>query len=570
MSLPIFIAIIASIAFGTIALIFSREEERTKKLLHTQEEQEKQREYESEIISQIQDTITHSLDVEQVLAVIAENLDKLVKYSSVCTTDLKNEMLVFKIHTLEPVSHIYINQRRDSMHRSLSSLSPDGLPDTIEEHHLGVELDDTNQFLPVSYFQAPLVVGERALGIIGVSSTKLNAFTQEEMVKIYKIVNLASESLTRLETILASEEGKLTAMIGSLTDGVFMVDEESQLTIINNAARIFLNIRKKDPTIIDVLAALPNTYDFAGKIKRAISQNEPIEEKEVIVGERAFQIFITPVHDASRTLGQNVIGASILLHDISLQKSVAQMKEDFTNIIVHELRSPLTAIKASTQLLVSPKTQLSDEEKGKLIHLIKDQTNKILDEVSLILDAAKLESGLFTVNKVPSDLTKIIKDRVAVFIPQAQEKLVKLVVDVDPSIPHFSFDPNHIGQVINNLVSNSLKFTSHGGSIHVKAKEMRGKVVVSVSDTGAGIPKEKQKFLFSRFSQVSTPNAHVGTGLGLYFVKGIIEAHGGTVSLDSEEGHGTTITFTLPIHLSIKSALTPPRLAVQKPQNLTN
>jgi two-component system sensor histidine kinase VicK len=147
-----------------------------------------------------------------------------------------------------------------------------------------------------------------------------------------------------------------------------------------------------------------------------------------------------------------------------------------------------------------------------------------------------------------------------------------MVVEIDASIPTFSFDPVHIGQVVNNLISNSLKFTSSGGTIKITAKPAIGSVVVTVSDTGTGIPKNKQHLLFSKFTQLgSTEHGVVGTGLGLYIVKGVIEAHGGQVSLESEEGRGTTITFNLPLDTATKSPTTSaaPSMPPQ-PQKIVN
>jgi len=230
------------------------------------------------------------------------------------------------------------------------------------------------------------------------------------------------------------------------------------------------------------------------------------------------------------------------------------MKEDFTNVMVHELRSPLTAIKASSELLIAPPGPLSEEEKNKIIGMIAEQARKMLDEVALILDAAKLEAGLFTIQKIPSDLKRVIAERVQIFQAAAHEKFITVDMTIDPSIPTFSFDPIHVGQVINNLISNSLKFTSSGGTIRITAKPAIGSVVISVSDTGAGIPKDKQHLLFSKFTQLSgAQHGSVGTGLGLYIVKGVVEAHGGTVSLESEEGRGTTITVTLPMDTANKT-----------------
>jgi signal transduction histidine kinase len=334
-----------------------------------------------------------------------------------------------------------------------------------------------------------------------------------------------------------------------------MVDINGKLNVINNAALEFLKITKENPSTIDIFSSLPNSYDFSSKIQRAINHKRVIEEKEVTIDQKIFQIFITPVFDVSVTTEKIVIGVSVLFHDITLEKSISKMKEDFTNIMVHELRSPLTAIKASSELLMKPPGPLSEAEKTKIIGLIAGQSRKMLDEVALILDAAKLEAGLFTIQKTLGDIKKLLTDRCQIFQPQAKEKFINLVVEIDPSIPSFSFDPIHIGQVINNLISNSLKFTTSGGTVKITAKPAIGSIVISVADTGAGIPKDKQRFLFSKFTQLSAGGGNAGTGLGLYIVKGVVEAHGGTISLDSEEGRGTTITFNLPINGAVKTTI---------------
>lgn len=553
------IAIGATIIFGITAIFFSIREEKAIKKLVENEKKQKQRLYEITMLKEVQDRIGYSLDVDKVVDVITGSLDTLLEYSTVSALIYKNDHFILKTHIKEGVSRNYLENIKTSMMSSFSTMSEGDVPQRIEPRISGVAVDDLNHASAQSYFHIPLIINDRAVALLNIASTKSDHFTEEEITTLFKIAALASETLSRLENILSLEKGKLMAMIGSLADGLFMVDVNGQLTVINDAAKDFLDIPKENPTTIDLLSALPNTYDFSSKIQRAINHKRVIEEKEVNIDEKVFQIFITPVFDESITTERKVIGASVLLHDITLEKSVAKMKEDFTNIMVHELRSPLTAIKASSELLMNPPAPLSDEEKNKIISLISGQSRKMLDEVSLILDAAKLEAGLFTISKIPGDLKKLIQERVAVFAPQAHERFINLSVDIDPSIPNFKFDPIHIGQVVNNLISNSLKFTSSGGTVHLVAKPAIGSVVISVSDTGAGIPKEKQHLLFTKFTQIGgTQNGVVGTGLGLYIVKGVIEAHEGTVSLESEEGHGTTITFTLPLDSAVKSDQTAP------------
>jgi len=561
------ISIGATIVFGVIAIIFSMREEKAIKKLVENEVRQKQRLYEITMLKEVQDRIGYSLDVEKVVEVITGSLDALLKYSTVSALIVKDDTLVFKIHMKDSVSKHYIEAIKASMLTSYSTLEGIDVPQVIDGNISGVAIDDLSHADAASYFHIPIIVNDKTVSLLNVSSTTPELYSEEEMTILYKIANMASQAFSKLEDILQVEKGKLMAMIGSLADGLFMVDVNGQLTVINNAAKDFLRIPKDNPTTIDLLSALPNSYDFSAKIQRAINHKRVIEEKELKIDDKVFQLFITPVFDESITTEKKVIGASVLLHDITLEKSVAKMKEDFTNIMVHELRSPLTAIKASSELLMAPPAPLTDEEKNKIIGLISGQSRKMLDEVSLILDAAKLEAGLFTVQKMPGDLKKLISDRVAVFNPQAHERFVNIVVDIDPSIPSFSFDPIHIGQVINNLISNSLKFTSSGGTIKVTAKPAIGSVVVTVSDTGAGIPKDKQHLLFSKFTQLgNTEHGAVGTGLGLYIVKGVIEAHGGQVSLESEEGRGTTITFNLPLDAAAKSPSAPTPVGVSQPQ----
>ena len=568
------IAIGATIIFGIIAIRYSLREEKAIKQLVDNELQQKQRFFEITMMKEIQDRIGYSLEIEKVVDVILGSLDTLLHYSTVSALVLEKDSIQLKTHVKEGISKQYLESVKALLLKSYTAIENSESPTVPDGNISGVALDDLNHATPVSFFNVPLIVNDRVVSIINVSSGKQNNFTEAEMTTLYKIATQASEALSRLETILNVEKGKLMAMIGSLADGLFMVDVNGQLTIINNAAKDFLGIPNDNPTTMDLLSALPNSYDFSSKIQRAINHKRQIEEKEVTIDQKIFQIFITPVFDITITTEKKVIGVSIMLHDITLEKSVAKMKEDFTNVMVHELRSPLTAIKASSEMLLQPPGPLSEEEKNKIIGLIAGQSRRMLDEVALILDAAKLEAGLFTIQKLPGDLKKLIAERVQMFQAPAREKFINLLVDVDPSIPNFNFDPVHVGQVVNNLISNSLKFTSSGGTIKITAKPAIGSIVVSVSDTGAGIPKEKQHLLFTKFSQLGGAAQGVaGTGLGLYIVKGVVESHGGTISLESEEGRGTTITFSLPIDGATKPAADPhPALLPEqpKPQRLVN
>ncbi|MFH1536216.1 MAG: HAMP domain-containing sensor histidine kinase [Patescibacteria group bacterium] len=228
------------------------------------------------------------------------------------------------------------------------------------------------------------------------------------------------------------------------------------------------------------------------------------------------------------------------------QIPTTKINNDFPNMVIHELRAPLTAIKDASNLIETDNGKLSKEEQNKLLRIINKQAQTLLIQVSSILDAAKIENGRFPIEKKPSDLKKLLEERVEFFSPEAQTKRIIITSEIQ-DLPQILIDPVRIEEVMNNLISNSLKFTQSGGKITVKATILeKQNITISVSDTGIGIPKEKQQQIFSKFFEVAN-DFHKGTGLGLYIAKGIIEEHGGQIKLESELGVGTTISFTLPV-----------------------
>ncbi len=554
MNLPILLPIISTIFFGILAVFYSLREEKVRKILRVSDISRRQNLYEIAILKEIQDRVGYSFDAEKVIDVITGSIRTLISYSTTSSLLVRDHTWILKNYLEEGVSQEFLTAVKNSMSASVTALSGES-PNIIKETVSGVVVDSQNHKELASYFHIPLMVNERVVGLITIASTKQNIYKEEDMLTLYRIANQAALALSRLENVLSIEKEKLNAMIASLVDGVFMVDMNSQLLMMNQATKNYLKIMKDDPTIIDILKAMPNTYNFGLKIQQAILENKTIAQKEVQISNSFFEIYITPVLKPL-WLGieqfdsplQTVIGASILIHDVTLEKSAERMKEDFTNIIVHELRSPVTAIKAASQFIISDNNKLQDEDRRKMLLLINNQAIKLLDDIALILDAAKLQAGLFTLQKVDTDLAKLIAEKLNFFRPEADSKHIELSENMQPDLPLISVDPIHTSQVINNLLSNSLKFTPIGGKISITAAKENDSIRVSVIDNGSGIAKDKQSSLFEKFSQVQTPNAHVGTGLGLYIVKGIVQAHGGTVSLTSDLGVGTIITFTLPLH----------------------
>lgn len=259
----------------------------------------------------------------------------------------------------------------------------------------------------------------------------------------------------------------------------------------------------------------------------------------------------------------------IILRSGSKQATnIVKTEEEGLHAIVHELRAPLVAIKDSAALMLSQNLD-RDEEKS-MLNLIHEQSTKLLEQVSQILDSAKVQDGKFVLRKSMGDLGQTVKDDVSMFTAEAKRKNITINTKVDTTVPSFWFDQVRITEVISNLVSNSLKYTNEGGTINVSVTKKDEFAVLSVQDNGMGISPDKQKKLFQKFANLNDgagkEGIKISSGLGLFITKGIVDAHGGTIEVTSAVGKGTTMTVSLPIKLQDDSAAPTTTPTPAKPQ----
>jgi len=233
---------------------------------------------------------------------------------------------------------------------------------------------------------------------------------------------------------------------------------------------------------------------------------------------------------------------------IAIENARLFQQSDFIAEMVHELRTPLAALKASTVLLMRP--DLPDNKRSDIITTMHSETERLSRLTSDFLDLARLESGRTRLDVSRFDLKKLIEESVDVVLPQASDKHVNVFIECG----HFTAnaDRGKIKQVLLNLLTNAIKYNREKGEIHIRVNEAeegeQPLVEVAVADTGYGISKEHQKHMFEKFYRVSdTAGFTQGTGLGLAIAKQIIEAHGGQIKLESEQGVGSTFAITLPL-----------------------
>ncbi len=227
-------------------------------------------------------------------------------------------------------------------------------------------------------------------------------------------------------------------------------------------------------------------------------------------------------------------------------KVVDRMKSDFFSLMSHELRTPLTSIKEGTNLFLEGRGGDVTEKQKRLLTIISEESNRLIELVNSVLDLSKLESGMLTFTLARADLSPLIARVVQEVGPLAESKQISLVSEVGRLVD-VSMDSERILQVLRNLVGNALKFTPRGGTVRIAARHDESTVIVSVSDTGPGIPQEHAEAIFDKFRQVPGAGRIHGTGLGLAIVKHIIQTHGGRVWVLSEPGNGSTFLFQLPV-----------------------
>jgi signal transduction histidine kinase len=220
------------------------------------------------------------------------------------------------------------------------------------------------------------------------------------------------------------------------------------------------------------------------------------------------------------------------------------LKDDFIALVSHELRTPLTSIQGYTEFLLQDAT---DEAQRNFLHVIDRNAKRLLEIVNELLMIAQLESGELSLEPAEHPAADLLADAVACAQPAAEAKGITVELECEPETTILA-DRTRLGQVVDNLISNAIKFTPDDGSIHVSCGADAAGAVIAVADTGIGIPADEGDRLFTRFFRTTNARAaHIpGTGLGLAISRAIVESHRGTLTFESVEGSGTTFYIRLP------------------------
>lgn len=517
------------------------------------EEEFKKKMYEAEVLKEIGDRIGYSLDAAKIVEIISGSLGKLLPHSTICHMlfDEKEDKVNFSCSVNEPVSPLFIKDVREKMIISSKEIMQKPIMESeISESIAGAVLDEKLQGFVKSYFNLPIVISGKLVGMINVSSTQADLYDRTNTEFLFTIAKNAASAVSKLQEVLENEKSKLLQAVDSLSEGVIMVDTKYNLVLVNRKLKQLLALMA-NPALFDIVNALSGNLDLRSLVDEAIAHDDDLLPREIEVRNKVLQVLASKVIDKK---SQKEIGVVVLFHDITDAKSLEKLRNDFTSMMVHELRAPLTSIKSTVELLQEGIYKESVADAGKELSSVQSTAQTMLEVVNDLLDVAKMEAGKFDVISEAGDLKNAIDDRAEAFKSLAAAKNLKITLEIEENLPKAYFDKVRIKQVLNNLLSNAVKF-SNSGEIKIKAVRQQDEnapmdIVVSVTDTGIGIEPDEGDKLFSRFGQLvrgSRSLAAKGSGLGLYIAKGIVEAMGGSIWYESEgAGYGSTFYFTVP------------------------
>lgn len=536
-----------------VAYIYSSARER--KFLHSEASQSlelQQKVYQAQVLKEIGERIGYSLDTNKIVEIITSSLGNLLQYDTVSymVVQEENDGVVFKCHVENTVNHDFVEQVKEKMLLSYGAIvNKEIKPQKVDESITGNILDDNLKVRVESFFNLPVVISGKLVGIINVASCEKGRYGEQQASILYTITNQAATAVSKLQAILESEKGKLSAVIYSLTDGVITVDLNNQLLVSNPAVKSTLEISgDKELTIYDIVDALAGKVDLRTKIEQSLAEDKAVLVPEVILKNKALELTVTPV----KTNAGEKIGASVVFHDITTEKSLEKVRQEFTAMMVHELRAPLTAVRWSSESLIKNLSAAQGMEPSKVkdtVVTIETASNNMLELVNDLLDVAKIEAGKFELNIQEYDISEVVNEQVKIFTPQAQQKHLGLAFNGTEKF-RAKFDRVRISQVLGNLISNAIKYSDTGDiNISLSKDTEKNALIVGIKDTGIGIAREDLGELFSKFKQLkSSDKSRKGTGLGLVVSKGIVDAHNGRIWAESAgENLGSTFYFSLPL-----------------------
>ncbi len=368
-----------------------------------------------------------------------------------------------------------------------------------------------------------------------------NQKSEYEVIRLVESFNLMIGQIKNNLSEISNEKNKLEAILLHLSDGVLAFNTSGELIHANPAAKRLLEI-SEETKFEDIF----NKFQIDVNMEKIMYLDDwTSTETKITIGSKVVNIFFASFKNEQDNLG----GLVAVVHDVTKQTKLDDMRKEFVANVSHELKTPLTSIKTYTETILEDEESMDEEEKKKFLNVILSESNRMSRLVSDLLQLTKFDYNKVSWNKIYFDLPELTKQVCEKHKIQADNKNQIIDCYVTSNVPMCYADRDGIEQVITNILSNAIKYTPENGSIKVYVGCVHDDAYIKVQDTGIGIPPEDLGRVFERFYRVDKARSREmgGTGLGLPIAKEVIEANGGSIDMKSEVGKGTEVIIKVPV-----------------------
>ncbi len=365
---------------------------------------------------------------------------------------------------------------------------------------------------------------------------RIHVTSKDEVGELAEEFNLMSTKLKEMVTLLTNERDKMAVILSTIGDGIFIVDGESKVTMLNRAAEKLFGLSEKEAMGLSFIEIVRD-HELDDTLQKCIKTGE--QQTGLVETEprkQFLRIVATPLGD----------GSLVHIQDLTELRRLETVRHDFISNISHELRTPIASLKVLAETL--QEGTIDDKAVAQeFLHKINIETDRLAQMVNELSELSRIESGEVSLKIEPVDLGEVVGQVTERLRAQAERGGLSLEADIPASLPEALGDEERVEQVLVNLLHNAIKFTPPSGRVTISTRVEGDSILVSVADTGVGIPADDLPRIFERFYKADKARAGGGTGLGLAIAKHIVEAHGGRIWAESIEGKGSTFTFTLPM-----------------------
>lgn len=363
--------------------------------------------------------------------------------------------------------------------------------------------------------------------------------SKDEIGNLAEEFNYLAAHLRKALSQKEEEKEKLESVLANMSDGVIATNPDGNIIIKNKRAEEILDRPITRLQSIHEVLSLSEPLTFPLTEERStFLELQSNDENQTII-----RITFTPIK-----LNEIIVGMVVLLEDVTEQEKLDRQRKDFVANVSHELRTPLTTIKSYLEALDEGALQ-DKETAARFVGVARQEADRMTRLIQELLQLSRLEAKQSRFHRHAADLEAILVDVTDRFHFQSIQKNISFSAHIPSLLPRVYVDQDKIEQVLDNLISNAIKYTPEGGAVTIVAQRKEdGMVEVSVADSGMGIPKQDLGRIFERFYRVDKARSRSlgGTGLGLSISQEIIQAHGGTIEIHSEYKKGTIVSFTLP------------------------